>query len=718
MTLMMIPASRADEGMWIPMLLDQLNIRQMKDLGCRLSADDIYSINHASLKDAIVQFGTGCTGEIISGEGLLLTNHHCGLGAIQRNSSLEHNYLKDGFWAMTREEELPNPGVTVTLLVRMEDVTDKALEGVTEQMNMLQRQSRIKRNIDFLEKDAEYGTHYTVKIRPFFYGNKYYMFVTEVFKDIRLVGAPPEAIGQFGGDTDNWMWPRHGADFSLFRIYSNKNNEPADYSADNVPYVPKRFLSISLKGYNEGDFTFLFGYPGTTREYLTAAGVDLTANIENPVRIGLRQKKLDIMNKAMEQNQQVRIQYTSKQQAIANGWKKMMGETKGIARMDGVGKKKEYEIQFQKWADSLDQVLKIRSQKPSRYGSLLASFDSVYAANKSTDIASVYLNEAGLGIEIIKFASGYRGLVKLLKKDSVNQTDLKKVTEKLLLAANGFYKDYNLSVDKQIMLAMLTEMIANLEPPIRPAYLDTIREVYGKSPDAFVEKAFNESIFADSARFKTLLRNYTLHDGTLIANDPVFRLCSSIYDKNESEIQPLMSMFNARIDSLQRIYMLGQMEREKERHFYPDANSSLRIAYGKIGTYAKPDGTLFETYTTYNGILAKENPAIYDYAVDPKLKKLFRKKDFGPYADASGTLRVAFIASNHTTGGNSGSPVLNADGQLIGVNFDRNWEGTMSDLIYDPAQCRNITLDIRYCLFLVDKYAGAGHLLKEMTILN
>ena len=386
----------AEDGMWIPMLLEQLNIKQMQDMGLRLSAEDIYSVNHSSLKDAIVQFGGGCTGEIISNEGLLLTNHHCGLGSVQRHSTLDHDYLKNGFWAATKGEELPNQGLTVTMLVRMEDVTSKVLSGVDETQSTLHRQRIIKQNIDALEKEAVRGTHFEARIRPFFYGNQYYLFVNEVFKDIRLVGAPPEAIGQFGGDTDNWMWPRHGADFSLFRIYVNKNNEPADYSKDNIPYQPKKFLSISLKGYAKGDFTFVFGYPGTTREYLTSSGVDLTAHKENPVRIALRKKRLDIMNEVMSSDQLVRLQYTSKHQAIANGWKKMIGESKGIDRLDGVQEKKEFEKRFQNWADR-ESITEENSGGGSRYKNLLAGFDETYRKNLKPDMASVYLTEAGMG---------------------------------------------------------------------------------------------------------------------------------------------------------------------------------------------------------------------------------------------------------------------------------------------------------------------------------
>jgi hypothetical protein len=700
---------RSEEGMWIPVLLGQLNMPQMQSMGFRLTAEDIYSLNHSSMKDAIVQFGGGCTAEIVSPEGLILTNHHCGLGAVQRHSSVEHDYLANGFWAMSRKEELPNPGLTVTMLVRMEDVTGKILKGVTDSMTQAERARVIRENSAAVEQEAVKGTKYEAKVRPFYYGNQYYLLVTQVFKDIRLVGAPPQAIGQFGGDTDNWMWPRHGGDFSVFRIYVDKNNQPAEYCEDNVPYKPAYYFPVSVKGYQQGDFTFVFGYPGTTREYLTSYGVDLVANTENPTRIRLRQERLDIMNKAMESSTLVRIQYTSKHAGIANGWKKMIGESKGISRLDAVEKKRESEKAFQAWAEN-------RQGTGLSYGLLLPAFQETYQQLIPLDMAAVYLNEGGMGIEVVRFASGFRDLVKISKKKDTKNEDIDKAVAGLQKSAAAFYKDYQPAVDLEVMTVMLGEMSANLDSASIPDEVARIREKYGKDFNGYSTWVFSNSVFADSAKCFALLDNYRASGYKHIEKDPVFILASSIYGTYENVVFPGTTKLTGRIDSLQRIYMAGQLEMQPGKRFYPDANSTLRVSYGKVDNYRPADGVTYNYFTTAAGILQKEDSTIYDYAVDNRLKDMIAKGDYGRYADRDGSLHIAFIASNHTTGGNSGSPVLNAEGELIGINFDRNWEGTMSDLMYDPAMCRNITLDIRYCLFIMDKYAGAKHLVDEMTI--
>ena len=714
----------AEEGMWIPMLLEQLNIKQMQDMGLKLSAEDIYSINHSSLKDAIVLFGGGCTAEIVSPYGLILTNHHCGLGNIQRHSTVEHDYLTNGFWAKSPEEELVNPGLTVTLLVWMEDVTDKILLAVDEKMNQFQRSQLIKQRIETLEKEAVKGTHYEAKIRPFYYGNQYYLFVNEVFRDIRLAGAPPSAIGKFGGDTDNWMWPRHGGDFSVFRIYANKDNKPAEYSKENIPYKPKNFLPISLKGYQKGDFTFVFGYPGSTREYLTSYGVTLISDKENPVRIRLRQKRLDIMNEAMKGSNQIRIQYISKYQGIANGWKKMIGETKGIKKLNAVAKKQEYEKKFQIWADSISSRQSAVGSQQSAVGignsyvNLIPEFEKTYTQFLQADLASVYITEAGMGIEIVRFAGNFFELVTISKKKEIKDEDISKVLDKLKKSAKTFNKDYQQCIDIKVMKEMMTEMKKNMNNDYLPIVFIEIEKNYKNDFSAYANDLFKQSLLTDSTRLRDFLNNYKKNDYRKLEKDPAYILSKSIYSRNERDVAPFISKFNGKIDSLQRIYMSGQMVFEKDKRFYPDANSTLRVSYGKVDDYQPADGVQYDYYTTSKGILEKEDSTIYDYAVDPKLRTLLVNKDFGRYSDKDGTLHLAFTASNHTTGGNSGSPVLDANGNLIGLNFDRNWEGTMSDLMYDPDQCRNITLDIRYCLFIIDKYAGAGNLIKEMKIIE
>jgi len=706
----------AEEGMWIPLLLDRLNIGRMQEMGLKLSAEDIYSINHASLKDAIVQFGGGCTAEFISPDGLILTNHHCGLGTIQKQSTLEHDYLTHGFWAQTQADELANPGLTVTLLIRMEDVTDQVLLHVSDAMTQLQRAQAIKLAQEKIEKEAVNGTQYEAKVRSFFYGNQYYLFVVETFRDVRLVGAPPSGIGQFGGDTDNWSWPRHGADFSLFRVYADNKNEAADYSKANVPYHPKSYLPISLKGYHKDDFTFVFGYPGITKEYLTSYGIDLIANTENPVKINLRQKRLEIFNSAMMESKQVRIQYTSKHQGIANGWKKMMGETNGIKRLDAVAKKKAFEKKFQEWADSCSRQL--NGKNKSGYDHLLENFEKTHLEYSTPDLASAYLTEAGIGIEIVRFAAGFRALVKKCKSADTTSAEIRKSALKLLDGMRTFYKDYSASTDKKVFIPMMEEMSTNMNSDYRPKIFQFIEKKYGKNFSSYADYLYGKSLFPDSAGMKKFLKNFKRSGYKKIEKDPVYQLALSVYERNEKEIVPSITKFNNTIDSLQRIYMAGLMKMQKGKLIYPDANSTLRIAYGKIDDYSPRDGVVNNYFTTSEGILEKEDSLVYDYAIDPKLKSMFITHDFGRYGDRDGTLHIAFIASNHTTGGNSGSPVLDAYGNLIGLNYDRNWEGTMSDLMYDAGQCRNIALDIRYFMFIIDKYAGASRLIREMKIIE
>lgn len=699
----------AEEGMWIPMLIEQLNIKRMQDLGLQLSADDIYSVNHSSLKDAIVQFGGGCTAEIVSPQGLILTNYHCGLGAVQRLSSLEHDYIAKGFWAGSFGEELPCAGLTVTMLVRMEDVTDKVLSGVTDAMTQLQRSALIRQNAEKVETEAAKGTRYEAKVRPFFYGNRYYLMVNEVFRDIRLAGAPPSNIGKFGGDTDNWMWPRHTGDFCVFRIYADTANNPAAYSKENRPYRPKRHLQVSLKGYSKGDFTFVFGYPGTTREYIPAAGVDLTANSENPVRIAIRQKRLDIMNTAMNADRLTRIQYTAKVNGIANFWKKAIGESRGIRQSGAVAQKEEAESRFQSWADS-------DPARSARYSQLLPAFRSTYNEYLPVDLQALVLAEAGQGIELVRFAAGFRELVKLSTARDLQDKDIEKAVKALKAGSTEFFRNYSAAIDERITAAMMDEIAGRISDAGRPDIFAEIGKEYGRRYDLYAENLFRTSVFADSLKLSRILNGYKAGRVKKLSGDPAYKLMTSIYMRIEKDLQPTVSKLAGRIDSLQRIYMAAQMEMQPDRTFYPDANSTLRVAYGKVDDYIPADAVRYDYFTTLAGVMQKEDTTIYDYRVEDKLKEVYRQKDYGPYADADGTMHVAFIASNHTTGGNSGSPVLNGRGELIGINFDRNWEGTMSDLKYDPTRCRNITLDIRYCLFVIDKVAGCHRLAEEMGV--
>ena len=701
----------AGEGMWIPILLEKLNEKEMQEMGMRLSAEDIYSINQSSLKDAIVIFGRGCTGSIISPDGLMITNHHCGFGAIQRLSSLENDYLSNGFWAMNRGEELRSPGLTVTLMKRMEDVTNEVLEGVEPGMAESVRDSVIMANIIAIEKLAADTSGYDARVRPFYYGNEYYIFFSETFRDIRLAGAPPSSIGKFGGDTDNWMWPRHTGDFALFRIYAGPDNKPAAYSPDNVPYQPLYHLPISLNGVEPDDFTFVFGYPGRTQQYLPAIALQGISETSNPVAIKLREKRLDIMQDAMNESQLVRIQYAAKQSGIANGWKKMIGENRGLQRLNAIERKQLQEAEFMQWAGT-DPVLS------AKYGNIIPTFHDIYQQINPLSLSRTYLAEAGLGIELVRFANQFSELVRTSRDAKKVDDDMQTRLLAAKRAADSFFKDYHAPIDEEVMAEMLRMYFFGLNPVYHPPVLAELCAEFQCDFKAFSKHVFQHSLFSDQTRLIQFLDNYRPRHYRTIEQDPVFRLASGLTDYFRNHISEPIEQYQQSLDSLQRIYIQGLMELQPERRFYPDANFTLRITYGKVEDYFPMDAVHYRHYTTMEGIMEKENPDIYDYVVDGKLKELYHNSDFGRYAHADGSMRVCFIASNHTTGGNSGSPVLNAEGQLVGVNFDRNWEGTMSDLMYDPDMCRNISVDIRYCLFIIDKFAGAGHLLEEMTLVN
>jgi len=701
----------AGEGMWLPVLLQQMNEKEMQSMGFRLTADDIYSINHSSMKDGVVLFGGGCTAEFVSNQGLILTNHHCGYGRIQAHSSLEHDYLADGFWAKTRDEELTNPGHTVTLLIRMEDVTAKVLAGVQTGMDEETRDSLINVNSRNIIKEAQKDNHYQAMIKPFYVGNEYYLFVNEVFKDVRLVGAPPSSIGKFGGDTDNWMWPRHTGDFSVFRVYVGKEGKPAEYSKDNVPYEPKFFFPVSLDGYKEGDFTFVFGYPGTTQEYLSSPAVEQISETENPIRIRIRDKRLEVINKYMDQDRKVRIQYSAKAAGIANGWKKWIGESKGLKRLNAMEKKQAFESDFQVWANK-------EAGRKTLYGGILPLFSDIYSKSKPLTIAATYYNEAGMGSELIRFSRQFANLVKQSKNPDTKPEELNKTLTQVQKGAADFFKNYHKPLDMELAPWLLQEYASRSDANLKPATLRRMESFSKEDYAKYVVKLYEGSFLDDEAKLTEFLASYKASDYKKIMKDPAYKLGQEFSDFMIEKIQPKLSGYRDQTDSLQRIYMKAQREMQTSRRFYPDANLTLRVAYGQVKPYYPADGVKYNISTTIDGILQKEDTSIFDYGVDPRLKALATTGDFGPYASSTGQLNTCFIATNHTTGGNSGSPVLNAKGELIGINFDRCWEGTMSDLMYDPDQCRNISLDIRYCLFVIDKVCGAGHLVQEMKLVR
>ncbi|SIT79792.1 S46 family peptidase [Pontibacter indicus] len=705
-----ISTAKPDEGMWLPMLLKQLNEAEMQKKGMKLSAEDIYSINQSSLKDAIVSFGGFCTGEMISSEGLLLTNHHCGYGQIQSHSSVEKDYLTEGFWAMNREQELPNPGLFATFIVRMEDVTQQILAGIPANAAEADRERMVQQNIAKVRQQAIAGTHYDAIIRPFFYGNEYYMYVTETFRDIRLVGAPPSSIGKFGGDTDNWMWPRHTGDFAIFRIYADENNNPAEYSPNNKPYKPKHHLPISLSGVQENDFTMVFGFPGRTNEYLTSHAIQEIYEVSNPHKIKIRDTKLAVLDEDMKASDAVRIQYAAKHASVANAWKKWIGESRGLRKANTIERKQELEKQFTAWANG-------DAKRKQTYGNLINEFAQNYKQLEGVTIARDYIMEAAWGVELVRYANDFIKLNELIEAKAPQQ-EINAQLDRLERGAAGYFKNYNAPTDKKVFAALLSMYYENLDHKLHPSAFAMVRQKYKGDFSKYADEVYSKSLFTSEAGVRKAIADIRAGKANPLKNDPGFQLASSINDYYRTNVLPTYTKVNDNLNLLYRTYVAGLREMQPDRKFYPDANSTLRVAYGKVEPYQPVDGVKYIHYTTLEGVMEKAASGVAeDYAIPARLQELYEKKDYGPYG-VNGQLPVAFIASNHTTGGNSGSPVINANGQLIGTNFDRNWEGTMSDLTYNPDQVRNISVDARYMLFIVDKFAGAGHLVKEMTLVN
>lgn len=704
---MIMPNLFADEGMWLPLLLKNKEADMQKN-GMRISAEDIYNVNNASLKDAVMLFGTGCTGEFVSNEGLLLTNHHCGYSFIVSHSTVERDYLTNGFWAMNREEELPCKGLAITRLVYMEDVTQSVLKGVADNISETERQKLIEKNIAQVKEKATKNNHYTAVIKPFYYGNQYFMYVNEVFKDVRLVGAPPSNIGKFGGDTDNWMWPRHTGDFSVFRVYADKDGKPAEYSKDNVPYTPKKHLKINIKGVEEGDFTFVFGYPGTTKQFLASDAVNYIQNIEDPTRIKLRTARLDVYNRAMNESPAQRLRYASKVASVANGWKKWQGEVRGLKRLNAIEKKKAFEKDFNAWA-----------KNNAKYKNVLSELKATYAEMEKANLSFIYLNEAVFASDLMAQVRWVANIISA--SENKNEEEVIALAEKLYHNLKNYYsKDYenHRKVDKEIFVKTMAIFYNDFAKANYFWLRDIVENSKQETAEQFFAKIYETSFLSNPQQAEKLLKNFKAKNVKKMINDPAVELFLPIWGQYMEKDRFELASYDNKVDSLYRIYVDGIMKKDTKKEFYPDANLTLRVAYGNIKTYSPKDAVRYEAFSTIEGIMEKENPEIYDYVVEPKLKQLYNNKDYGQYANKYGELPVAFIASNHTTGGNSGSPVLDKDGNLIGINFDRNWEGTMSDVMYDPSQCRNISLDIRYCLFIIDKFAGASHLIDEMTLIK
>ncbi len=695
----------AKEGMWIPLLLKKYNIEEMQQMGFKLTAEDIYSVNQACMKDAVLIFGGGCTGEVISDEGLLITNYHCGYKSIQSHSSIDHDYLTDGFWAMNKQEELPNEDLKVTFLKSMKDVTDDVLKGVNDSLSEEKIAKIISSNIDSIKKEAVKNTHYKAELKPFFHGNQYFLFLNEIFTDVRLVGAPNSAIGKFGGDTDNWMWPRHTGDFSLFRIYADKNNKPADYSTDNVPYKPLKHFPISMKGVKEGDFTMVFGYPGSTEQYVPSYHVKMLTEKVYPELIDLRGKKLDIIEK-YKSDPEVRIKYAAKDASISNSWKRWIGETKGLYNLNAIENKESFEEGFQLWANSND-----------RYKNLLTDYKKVYDEFGNYKLYYNYIVETIYrnGSEIAEASNILDNLIKEFRKDSQSENTIESLKDKALKEYAKFYKDYYAPLDKEMTTMILSMYKEKLPQEFLPDVYSFIEKKFKGNISKYVEFVFNKSVFSNREKVHQLIVDFNKKSIPLVEKDPANILYQSIYHLYRGKISEKYFDLKGQLEALDKLYMKAQMEYQSDKVFYPDANFTLRVSYGQVKGFEPRDGVVYNNYTTLEGIIEKDNPDIYDYRVPEKLKELYNTKDYGRY-EVNGTVPVCFLATNHTTGGNSGSPVVNANGELIGVNFDRAWEGVMSDLVFNPKKSRNITLDIRYVLFLIDKFAGAGYLLDEMDI--
>ncbi len=713
--------SRADEGMWLPLHIQRLNHVDMEKMGLQLTADEIYSINHSSLKDAIVNLGGGfCTGEIISPEGLLLTNHHCGYGFIQGHSTVENDILTNGFWARTKADELPNEELFVQFLVRIEDVSKKVLKGVKDDMSEDERNEMIEKAISEITSEAKGDTHYDVKVKSFFEGNEFYLFVYETYRDVRLVGAPPESIGKFGGDTDNWMWPRHTGDFSLFRVYMSPDGKPAKYSPENIPLKPKHYLPISLDGVQENDFAMVFGYPGSTNRYLSSFGVELAVEKTNPARVKIRGKKLEIMKKSMDADPAVRLAYASKYARVSNYWKYFIGQTEGLKRLNVYQKKADQEQTLTAWINDKKSRIK-------KYGNPVAEIGEAYGKIEEITLPFYYYLEAGFGIEFVRPGFRLGRLLTLLKQDQVDENSLKETIERSRHSSESFFKDYYPAIDREVFTAMIRFFKEDIDRQYIP---DVFLEVSPQENDenlmlpgfhathendfeGMADYVFDHSILVDKDKLMTFYDNPS---ADVLENDPGFIIARSVYDSFK-RISGLRGAALEPLKKARRHFIAAMREMNNNKKYYPDANSTMRLTYGRVLSYDPRDAVHYQYLTSLKGVMEKKDPTNPEFKVDPRLEELFNKKDFGAYGD-NGRLYVGFITNNDITGGNSGSPVINGSGQLIGTAFDGNWEAMSGDIAFEPELQRCINVDIRYVLFIIDKFAGATNLIDEMTLIK
>ena len=696
----------ADEGMWLLTLLGK-KYSDLQKAGLKLSVDDIYNINRSSLKDAIVQFGNGCTGEIISKKGLLLTNHHCGYRAIQYHSTVENDLLSNGFWAKSFEEELPNPGLFVRFLVRMDDVTTKVLEGVKDEMTEKERNEIIQKNSKLIIAEATKNTNYEAVVKDFFGGNQYLLILYEVYTDVRLVGTPPSSIGKFGGDTDNWMWPRHTGDFCLFRVYADKNNKPAKYSIENVPYTPKHSLPISVSGVHQGNFVMILGYPGRTQRYMTSWGVKNAIEVTNPAIVKIRDKKLAIYKEEMNKDPKVRIQYAAKYAATSNYWKYYIGQTKGLKRLRVIETKQKQEQEFENWVNQSEG----RKQK---YGNVLKMYQEAYENMNDYNLFKVYASEAGIrGIDILSFASKFSNLYKALESDTTSSQYKERLINTLKTETENYYKDFNLTTDQRVLGALLKMFVEDVPEKFIPSALREINKSYKGNFDKYAKEAFEVSIFRS---LESVLNFLSKPNYKKLDKDPIFSVAYSIAGavrRFDSEYEKYRDM----LAKAERLYIAGLMEMHPSKVFYPDANSTMRLTYGHVLPYNPADGIYYDYYTTIDGIMEKEDSLSQEFIVPKKLKELWEKKDYGIYGE-NATIRTCFISNTDITGGNSGSPVINEKGELVGLAFDGNWEAMSGDIAFEPGLQRTISVDIRYVLFIIDKFAEAKNIMSELEIVK
>ena len=696
----------ADEGMWLLPLIQKLNADALKNAGLEISPEEIYSINHSSLKDAILVFGGGCTGEVISKEGLVLTNHHCGYGTIQQLSSVEHNYLQDGFWAMTREQELPAPGLSVTFLDRMEDVSEQMNEALADCTTEAERARVITAKGEEISQNAVSDNSYLrARVVSIYGGNLFYLVVTKTYNDIRFVGAPPSSIGKYGADTDNWIWPRHTGDFSIFRIYADQDNNPAVYSPDNQPYNPVKHLTISLAGVKEGDFNMIIGQPGRTTRFMTSAEVEEQRDITNGIGIYVRTIRQEIMLADMLADPKVQLQYASKYSGSTNYWKKWTGMSETFAKLDVVNRRAAEEQAFEVWVSA-------DPNRQAQYGTAVNDINSAIAGRKAIRVQQTYLSESLGNLEIVGFAGMFLRFVPVLEKG--DQNEIQEFITRFQPMTSRFFDNYNQPTDRKVCVAMIKLFADKIEQADLPSFYQTIDEVYEKSVEAFVDDMFDKSFFATPARLEAYLQNPTVE---ALKNDPAFMVATSITQKGMALMSQGAS-FNEQLSRGQRAYIGGILEKSEGKAFYPDANSTMRLTYGHVKSYSPRDAVEYKYYTTQRGVLEKEDPTNWEFVLPEPLKALLQKGDFGRYANEKGELPVCFINNLDITNGNSGSPVLNAKGELIGAAFDGNWEAMSGDVIFEPELQRCISVDIRYVLWVVDTYGGAGHLINEMTIAN